>query len=71
MNKVDLIMAQAAEVEALRADAEMLDWLGEKGLVHVFSVGNTWYSRIAYGQPYTKHKTLREAVNAARAAQEE
>lgn len=58
----------ASQGDAL--DAERLDWLNEDDENHVSKVGKTWYTRPAYGRPYRKHKNLRAAIDAARAAQE-
>lgn len=43
-------------------DTELLDFLETEHYDNVFPLGKTWYSRLAYGQPYKKHNTLRSAI---------
>lgn len=56
------------DVEVLKpvvTDTQLLDFLEKEHFSNVFPIGSTWYSRIAYGQPYRKHKTLRDAITTA------
>ncbi len=43
-------------------DTKLLDFLETEHFDNVFPLGKTWYSRLAYGQPYKKHSTLRSAI---------
>lgn len=52
-------------VEKLERDAACLDWLDATGKNKVLSLCDRWYTRADYGQPYRKHKNLREAIDAA------
>lgn len=49
-------------VTAGSKDTELLDFLETEHFDNVFPLGKTWYSRLAYGQPYKKHSTLRGAI---------
>lgn len=49
-------------VTAGSKDTELLDFLETEHYDNVFPLGKTWYSRLAYGQPYKKHNTLRSAI---------
>lgn len=62
------IHARAAQGDAL--DAARLDWLDADESRCVFHLGKSWYTRPSYGLPYRKRASLREAIDAARAAQE-
>ena len=57
-----------AQVDAL--DTMRLDWLDADESRCVFHLGKSWYTRPSYGLPYRKRASLREAIDAARAAQE-
>ena len=46
-------------------DTQLLDFLEKEHFSNVLACGATWYSRLAYGQPHRKHKTLRDAITAA------
>ncbi len=43
-------------------DTELLNFLESEHFDNVFPLGKIWYSRLAYGQPYKKHNTLRSAI---------
>lgn len=58
----------AAQGDAL--DAARLDWLENDVGCRVFHLGKSWYTRANFGMPYHKRASLREAIDAARAAQE-
>lgn len=58
----------AAQGDAL--DTIRLDWLDADESRCVFHLGKSWYTRPSYGMPYRKRASLREAIDAARAAQE-
>ena len=60
--------APAAQGDAL--DAARLDWLENDVGCRVFHLGKSWYTRANFGMPYRKRASLREAIDAARAAQE-
>ena len=60
-----------AKLVALTEDAERLDWLDRDGKTKVLSIVDTWYTRAAYGRPHTKHRSRRQAIDAAIAAQKE
>lgn len=51
-------------------DAARLDWLDADESRCVFHLGKSWYTRDNFGMPYRKRASLREAIDAARAAQE-
>ena len=57
-------------IDSLRADAERLDWLNLAGNHYAFHISGTWYSRKDYGGPFSKHKTIRAAIDAARAKEQ-
>lgn len=59
--------APAAQGDAL--DTMRLDWLSADESKCVFQLGKSWYTRPSYGMPYRKRASLREAIDAARAAQ--
>ena len=59
----------ANQRDALREDAERLDYLDKHGKKNVFSIVDRWYTRSGYGMPYTKHQSLRAAIDAARSKQ--
>jgi hypothetical protein len=59
-----------AENEALKADAERLDWLNLAGNHYAFHLSGTWYSRKDHGSPYKKHSNIRAAIDAARAKEQ-
>lgn len=61
----DKLLALEAEIERFKEDTELLNFLENEHFDNVFPLGKTWYSRLAYGQPYKKHTTLRSAINAA------
>ena len=50
-------------------DAMRLDWLEADAGKCVFHLGHAWYTRTSYGLPYRKQKSLRAAIDTARAAQ--
>ncbi|PVY56779.1 MULTISPECIES: hypothetical protein [unclassified Simplicispira] len=52
-------------------DTMRLDWLDADGNRCVFHLGKSWYTRPSYGLPYRKRASLREAIDAAHAAQED
>lgn len=52
-------------------DTARLDWLEADVGKRVFHLGEAWYIRTNYGQPYRKQKSLREAIDAAITAQAE
>lgn len=45
-------------------DTKRLEWYSEHEN-HVIKIGNAWYVRSGYQQPFRKHKTLRAAIDAA------
>lgn len=51
-------------------DTMRLDWLDADESRCVSHLGKSWYTRPSYGLPYRKRASLREAIDAARAAQE-
>lgn len=51
-------------------DAARLDWLESDAGCRVFHLGKSWYTRANFGMPYRKQASLREAIDAAIAAQE-
>lgn len=57
-------------IEALRVDAARINYLNKNKEKNVFSIVSSWYTRPGYGQPYKKRKSLREAIDAAIAAEE-
>ena len=61
---VEVTSAQKAWDEAV-TDTQLLDFLEKEHFSHVFPIGSTWYSRLAYGYPHRKQKTLRDAIIAA------
>lgn len=52
-------------VEELARDAARINFLESTKKEHTLCLGSTWYSRSGYSQPITKHKTLRDAIDAA------
>jgi len=52
-------------------DAARLDWLENDVGCRVFHLGKSWYTRANFGMPYRKRASLREAIDAARAAHQE
>jgi hypothetical protein len=60
-----------AERDAAVADAERLTYLEGDEMKRVFKIGKTWYWKQEYGQPHRKAKTLRAAIDTARAALKE
>jgi hypothetical protein len=57
-------------VEKAEKDAARLDWMNLAGNRYAFDVAGAWYSRKDRGSPYTKHKTIRAAIDAARAKEQ-
>jgi hypothetical protein len=55
--------------EAVRKDAQRLDFLDSTHGKHVVELGGRWYTRANYGMPIKKRKNLRDAIDAAKAAQ--
>lgn len=51
-------------------DAARMNWLENDVGCRVFHLGKSWYTRDNFGMPYRKRASLREAIDAARAAQE-
>lgn len=65
---LDIREARAAllkAVESLAADAERVDFVQATGKSRVLCLGSTWYSRVDYEHPITKHKSLRDAIDSA------
>lgn len=52
-------------------DAERLDWLASDGCTRVLKLGNRWYTRKGYGEPHHRATSLRAAIDAAIASQQE
>lgn len=46
----------------LKEESKRLDWF-EKNNHLILNLGTSWYVRSAYGQPWMKKKTLREAID--------
>jgi hypothetical protein len=51
--------------EQSELDTKRLDFMDKHGSSKVFSIIDNWYTRTGYGMPYKKHKSIRDAIDAA------
>jgi aminoglycoside phosphotransferase len=57
------VMQEAADaIEELEEESKRLDWF-EKNNHLILHLGTNWYVRSAYGQPWIKKTSLREAID--------